>query len=328
VPEPSAPAVESIQSTKPSRIAISADDPVGAAAQNALKAGLVAVEFYEVAAREGEIEAIHQLRVANRRLRAAVELFANVLHGSRVNYLRRELHWLGNTAGATRESDVTEQLMRKRSVRLDSASQDSLAPIFEELSSLRRVELAKIGEMFSSKRYRMLLERVASTPLRKLPPTTLVRGTVTVMLRPIARTVRRTGGRLGPDSAPEEFHRLRIRTKRLRYALEMTDEMTGRRGRKAVKRLTEMQDLLGSHHDAVIAIAWLRRFADTANAPPTALLAAGALIQSLHRLQIKLTSRSLERWKKLERDGIIRKALAEVARHARPQDQAPAVPAA
>jgi CHAD domain-containing protein len=108
----------------------------------------------------------------------------------------------------------------------------------------------------------------------------------------------------------------------------MTDEMTGRRGRKAVKRLTEMQDLLGAHHDAVIAIAWLRRFADTANAPPAALLAAGALIQSLHRLQIKLTSRSLEHWKKLERDGIIRKALAEVARHARPQDQAPAVPAA
>ena len=91
---------------------------------------------------------------------------------------------------------------------------------------------------------------------------------------------------------------MRIHTKRLRYALEMTDEMTGRRGRKAVKRLTEMQDLLGSHHDAVIAIAWLRRFADTANAPPAALLAAGALIQSLHRLQIKLTSRSLEHWEK------------------------------
>lgn len=328
MPEPVAPAVESVQSAQPPRIAISPDDPVGAAAQNSLKSGLVALEFYEVAARAGEIEAIHQLRVANRRLRAAVELFSSVLHGSRVNYLRRELHWLGSTAGATRESDVTEQLMRKRSGRLDRTSQDSLAPIFEELSSLRRVELARIGEMFSSKRYRMLLERVASTPLRKVPPTTVVRATVTLMLRPIARAVRRAGARLEPDSAPEEFHRLRIRTKRLRYAMEMIDEMTGRRGRKAVKRLVEMQDLLGSHHDAVIAIAWLRHFAGTANAPPASLLAAGALIQSLHRLQIKLTTRSLDRWKKLERDGIIRKALAEVARNARPQDQAPAVPAA
>ena len=95
MPEPASPAVESVQSTKPPRIAISPDDPVGASAQNALKSGLVALEFYEVAARAGEIEAIHQLRVANRRLRAALELFSSVLHGSRVNYLRRELHWLG-----------------------------------------------------------------------------------------------------------------------------------------------------------------------------------------------------------------------------------------
>jgi CHAD domain-containing protein len=327
VSEPVAPAVESAQPAKPPRIAISPGEPVGVAAQNALKSGLVTLEFYEVPARTGEIEAIHQFRVANRRLRAAVELFASVIHGSRVNFLRRELHWLGATAGASRECDVTEELMRDRSLRLDRESLEYLAPIFEALSLMRREEHSKIDEMFSSKRYRTLMERLASAPIRKLSPTTVVSEMAPAMFRPIARSVMRAGAKLEPESPSELFHRLRIRIKRLRYAFEMNEELAGKRGRKAVTRLAELQELLGQHHDAVVAIEWLRRFAGTSNAPPPSLLAAGSLIQSLHRRQQKLSTRATRRWKKLEHTGIIGDTLAEVARNAQLKEQTSAVSA-
>jgi CHAD domain-containing protein len=148
------------------------------------------------------------------------------------------------------------------------------------------------------------------------------------MFRPIARSVMRAGAKLEPESPPELYHRLRIRIKRLRYAFEMNEELAGKRGRKTVKRLVEMQELLGQHHDAVVAIEWLRRFAGTSNAPPPSLLAAGSLIQSLHRRQQKLTTRATKQWKKIERADIIRDTLAEVARNGQLQEQTSTVNAA
>jgi CHAD domain-containing protein len=310
---------------RPPRITLSAAEAAGPAARNALKTGLEALRFHQPAAAAGEVEAIHQFRVANRRLRAAVELFAAVLHGSRVSVFRRELPWLGATAGATRECDVTEQLIRDRAARLDSSSQVALGPIFENLSAIRREEHGKVAAMFASKRYRLLLDRIATAPVRKLPPAVTVREMAPAMLRPLARSAIRAGSKLDPGCPPEVLHRLRIRTKRLRYALEMMGELGGKRVRKAVQRLTAMQDLLGLHNDAVVAITWLRNFAGNSSAPPATLLAAGALVHSIHRRQNKLAARSLKRWKKLERDSIIAAALAEVARNSRPQDQPPAV---
>src|SRR5262249_20580448 len=123
------------------------------------------------------------------------------------------------------------------------------------------------------------------------------------------------------ERAAEVVQGLGIRIKRLRYAFEMNEELAGKRGRKTLKRLVEMQDLLGHHHDAVVAIEWLRRFASTSNAPPPSLLAAGSLIQSLHRRQQKLAIRATKRWKKIERADVIRDTLAEVARNGQLQEQ-------
>jgi len=50
--------------------------------------------------------------------------------------------------------------------------------------------------------------------------------------------------------------------------------------------------------------------------PPATLLAAGALIQSLLKRQRKLAARCLKRWKRVERSGIIREAIAEIGRKA------------
>lgn len=323
--DPGAPADVAPQpAVRPPRILLSPDDPVGSAAAAALKTGLEALRFYEPAAAAGEVEAIHQFRVANRRLRAAVELFAAVLHGSRVNLFRRELPWLGATAGATRECDVTEQLIRDRAARIDPSAQDALGPIFEKLSAIRREEHGKVAAMFSSKHYRLLLDRFVSVPMRKIPPAVTVRAMAPAMLRPLARSVLRAGSKLEPGCAPELLHRLRIRTKRLRYALEMLSDLGGKRVRKAVDRLTRMQDVLGLHNDAVVAITWLRDFAHNSSAPPATMLAAGALVHSIHRRRDKLAARGLKRWKKLDRDGIIRAAMAELARNSR----APGEPAA
>jgi CHAD domain-containing protein len=75
------------------------------------------------------------------------------------------------------------------------------------------------------------------------------------------RGFRKAGRRLGPDSQPADYHRLRIRGKRLRYALEFVSDVYAEQTRPLIKRLVALQDVLGLHQDADVAIRRLRQLA-------------------------------------------------------------------
>src|SRR5207248_604105 len=81
---------------------------------------------------------------------------------------------------------------------------------------------------------------------------------------------------------------LRVRTKRLRYALETLRSLGDRSTRELLGRLEGLQDTLGKGQDAVTAIDWLRELAATRGVPASALPPAGALIQALARRVQKL----------------------------------------
>jgi inorganic triphosphatase YgiF len=87
---------------RPNKIVLPLADPLDAAARAAIVQGVEALTQMRAGAIAGEVESLHQLRVATRRLRAAIELFAGVLHGSRVRVYKRDLPWrLGWCANAT-----------------------------------------------------------------------------------------------------------------------------------------------------------------------------------------------------------------------------------
>src|SRR5207245_10563416 len=104
---------------------------------------------------------------------------------------------------------------------------------------------------------------------------------VVELVRPLMRSVRRAGRDLDQDATPEAFHRLRVRVKRLRYALETLGGLGGRPLRRMVRRLEALQEVLGGQQDAVTQAAWLRGLArDAASDAPT-VLAFGAAVRGL-----------------------------------------------
>ena len=64
---------------------------------------------------------------------------------------------------------------------------------------------------------------------------------------------------------PDDFHRLRIRCKRLRYALEFVSEIYEGRTRGVIRRVVGLQDCLGLMQDAQVAAARLRSLATASN---------------------------------------------------------------
>ena len=296
-------------------LSLAPDLPVTAAASRALELGLGAIKFYEPRALRGEIEGIHQFRVAVRRLRAAVELFAPVLHGSRVRFYRTELPLVGHCAGAARDADVLQQLIRADSAALEPAIARALIPTLQALADTRSAALREMTRFLQSKRYARLCERLAPALTHKFPPDVTVRQLAPKLVRSIIRASLRAGSRLTPESPPTAFHRLRVHLKRLRYALEMLDQLSGRRTAKAVKRLRRMQDELGVHQDLVNTGAWIRQLARAQHQAET-LLAAGALLQFISERRVKIAARALRQWKKIEHSRILNKALDEIAEFA------------
>src|SRR6266702_1986654 len=230
-------------------LVLSPDDGAAVAARVVVRFHLRTFVRVEPAARAGEVEPVHQLRVATRRLRAALRLFAPLLPARFAAAAHRDLAWLGGAIGAVRD----------------------LAPD---------------------------------------------------LLRPHVRAVARAGRRLGPDAEAAELHRLRVRTKRLRYALETLRSLGDRSTRELLGRLGGLQDTLGKGQDAVMAIVWLRELAATRGAPASTLLPAGALIQALARRVQKQRRRALKAWRLLERTRLLDSVLKELAAAGSPPREA------
>jgi CHAD domain-containing protein len=75
------------------------------------------------------------------------------------------------------------------------------------------------------------------------------------------RALRKAGDEIETGSPAADYHRVRIRGKRFRYALEFLAEVYQGRSRPLTRRVVALQDILGLHQDAEVAIERLRGLA-------------------------------------------------------------------
>ena len=313
----------SVDGQHPPEISLAPESGIVDAAVAAFADGVAALQFYTPAAIVGEVEGVHQYRVTLRKLRAAVELFAPILHGSRVGFYRRELPVVGRVAGAVRDCDVLAELIRKHSAALDPQTARALTPAYQILADQRVATMRALVAFLGSPRYLRTMHRLSPTLTRRLPPSVTVLTEAPTLIRGVVRTASRAGARLAPDSLPTVFHHLRTRLKRLRYSIEMLDQLAGKRSSKALKRLRAMQEDLGEIQDLVNTADWLRTFAARPALPAETLMATGALLQHVSERRAKTAGRAFRQWKKFEQGGLMNKAVIEIASRAREQADAP-----
>jgi triphosphatase len=236
-------------------------------------------------------EALHDLRVATRRLRAAVRIFAGGIPSRLQNGMRQELQWLGQLLGPVRDLDVQLAKLDGFIAAAPAGFRPALGCLREYMDGERARRRADMLAGLDTTRYfRLLLRLERFADARGQSRDAAARELIVVAgQRAIKRAFRRLikrGDKIQSMPHPEDLHALRIRAKRLRYLLEFLQELTGKPGRRLVKRLTELQDLLGSYHDAVVLADLVRVYAEGAGAQlaPAQLVALGALVASELRL--------------------------------------------
>jgi CHAD domain-containing protein len=225
----------------------------------------LAAEFFGQlpAARKGEAEAIHRLRVSGRRLRAALPLLAADPESRAVQRVRRRLRRLVRAAGLRRDHDVALVLLRKLSAgaaRRTEGLQRQLRDDQQRAQQRMQAALRKAD----ARRLCAQLQALARKPASR--EQTLER--MTAQARRERQALRAALARLGTGFDPEALHAERRRLRRLRYAAELQDHLL-RRERGAAQVLRRMQTELGELHDAWVLAQWLQGRAARASRNPS-----------------------------------------------------------
>ena len=248
----------------------------------------------------GDPEAVHQARVATRKLRSHLRTFGPLLDPEWTEPLRSELGWLAMGLGAVRDREVLLERLRERAKSLPAAdlrSAGSLLHILEvEIDTLRRKLLAELGSM----RYVDLLERLVAAAHS---PATLPEADqpASAVLPPLAagpwRRLRSAVRQLPDPPTDPELHRIRILAKRARYAAEAVAPVAGSAAAAFARAAAKLQTVLGEHQDSVTAQAWLR----SARISGRRAFVAGELIAMEHIAAEEARAKWPKVWKALDR---------------------------
>ena len=239
-------------------------------------------------------EFVHQARVAVRRMRSSARLL-----GSSTGWpvgIDDDLRWIARRLGTARDWDV---LQTQTLPALAEALPEAAKRLSEPVLALRGRNDAQLASALASPRFARLalrLLRWSNVPADESGPT---------LTSAAQRRLARLHRRLFESAAffvalpVEEQHRVRIRAKRLRYALDLfAVALPAKPTARYVEKLADLQDQLGALNDAVVAASLVPRASRGAgvDAAPVlawleqqrrqhALLAEGALAE-LSRLPV------------------------------------------
>ncbi|MBI5898909.1 MAG: CHAD domain-containing protein [Rhodocyclales bacterium] len=210
-----------------------------------------------------DVEYIHQMRVATRRLRAALRLFGPVLPSQLREALRQPMAGLTRQLGAARDLDV---LLGEIVAPVQAAlpGEPRLAALAGQITDQRYgVRGATLAALAAPAYGRMLL--AALQALHPLEPPTVTEESLAAFaarrLGHLARRVRRLAVAARSDN-PATLHALRIGIKRLRYAIEfLAAPATRGKPQRLHGRLAQAQDCLGRLNDLANAGVLLSRCA-------------------------------------------------------------------
>ncbi|SHN78080.1 Inorganic triphosphatase YgiF, contains CYTH and CHAD domains [Bradyrhizobium erythrophlei] len=254
-------------------------------------------------------EAVHQMRVGLRRLRAAISLFKSSLPGPSTAKIKTDLKWLTNQLAPAREIDV---LLRERirPLRHVADPQRGARAVEKEFADRREKAFRHARKALQTDRYRDLpldvlewleTRRASERGVAELPVAEFVVG----LFRGRLRKVRKEGRDLENLSASER-HKLRIKIKKLRYAVGFFESLYADAERKELARfsgrLKKLQEALGALNDF---IAHRKIATDAAlNAPSenrrARAFASGVLIGQEHEAAKKLMNTARREFERLK----------------------------
>ncbi|AWK08662.1 metal-binding protein [Streptomyces spongiicola] len=220
-------------------------------------------------------DAVHQMRVATRRMRSAFRTFRKIVDPQATAPIGDELKWLAGELGAARDQEVMSERLR---ARLDALPlRLRLGPVRGRLriwatanrAGARRRSVA----VLDTRRYLTLLDTLDALldepPLLPAATAKPAAALPRAVLKDYDRLAVRIEHALGLPAGHDRdtaMHDARKAAKRARYAAEAVTPALGKPAGKLARRMKAVQTVLGDHQDSVVARETLRDLAVQAHA--------------------------------------------------------------
>jgi CHAD domain-containing protein len=246
------------------------NDPMAEAGRKVLRFHFAEMLSNEEGTRLGaDIEALHDMRVATRRMRAAFEVFGDAFHARALKPHLKGLRVTGRALGHVRDLDV---FMEKAQAYLETQPEeqrgglDPLLAHWQEIRASARLEMLAHLDGQSYQDFKQEFNLFLSTPgagAVAVPPDEPTPNRV-CEVAPVLIYTRLAGVRAYNDcleqASVEQLHALRIEFKKFRYTLEFFREVLGDSAKQVINEVKKLQDHLGDLNDAVVATHILTDF--------------------------------------------------------------------
>jgi len=245
-----------------------ADDIVAEAGRKVLRFHLARMIAREPGTRSGDnLEDLHSMRVATRRMRAAWRVFGDGFRAGRTRRHRNRLRTVAGRLGAVRDLDVLIEAGEQYLAIQSRIEQRSLQPLFTAWRSQRYDARALLLRELDSDGYARWVDefrdfvRTDGLGAAGVLPTAphRIRDTAASRIWAAYEVVRAYEPTLRWADVPT-LHELRIAAKWLRYTMEFVRECLGPDAAPLIAKVTALQDHLGLMHDADVAASMSRAF--------------------------------------------------------------------
>jgi CHAD domain-containing protein len=243
------------------------DDAMSEAGRKTFRFQYQKMLYHEPGTRLGEdIEALHDMRVATRRMRAAWRVFGEYFEPKAVSPFLKGLKRTGRALGPVRDLDVFCQKVQAYQASLPEAEQANVNGLVALLEAHRDAARARMIAYLDSEEYARFVARfgefvetegMGSRDVRPddgHPHPYRVRHVAPMAIYERLAAVRSYDEWVTiPDPPLPRLHALRIACKRLRYTLEFFEQVLGPDVKTGIKEVVAVQDHLGALQDAVVA---------------------------------------------------------------------------
>jgi CHAD domain-containing protein/CYTH domain-containing protein len=200
-----------------------------------------------------DAEALHDFRVALRRLRSTLSAYRAQLAGSISGKRRRQIRELASSTGTARDAEVQIAWLGAQRERLPRHHRPALDWLVKKLEARRQAAYRDVRQALRD-RFQRLAPKLSDAlavyqgRLEETPRDSFA-GTVAELLRSHVAALHEALEEVGSAADVEAAHRARIKAKRLRYLLEPLRGNAHADGSAAVKTMKGLQDVLGELHD-------------------------------------------------------------------------------
>ena len=233
-------------------------DPMAEAGRKIFAGQVRRMRRQEAGSRSGaDIESVHRMRVAIRRMRSLLKLIPDHYQVATVSKLETGLRDVARALGGIRDLDVLIVDLENYTVSLPRDQQAELLALIDRLDRRRVRRRERLNALFDSKGYRRFLRQLrrfsktAGKGARRVTRSSAphqVRHVLPLLLHQRLAQVKAYDAVL-PATDINDLHELRVEFKQLRYAIEFFRPVLGTSADRFLESARAMQEFLGRIQD-------------------------------------------------------------------------------